>query len=362
MFSLDTIKEIEDLIRGATILGTGGGGSPEKGLELLKEALAIAKEIKIIDLNEVPNDSVVIVPYYVGTIAPTARTKKPIKIEEPIRVAFEEMEKLLGKKIAAVAACEIGGFNTAIALYIGAKLGLPAIDGDLLGRAAPELHQCTVHIFGIPMYPSVIVTETGNIVVVRQYADIDDYEAIARYMSVLAGRFAAVVDTPLSKEDAEKAVIKGTISLCIKLGRGVRDAREKGLNPIDAVVRTLNGWKVFEGIVDRYRWRDEGGFLVGEAILKGINEWEGHVFKTWIKNEHIMAWRDNKPVTMPPDLIMFLRDNGEPITNTDLREGMKVHVVVSKAPNVWRTPKGLELFGPRHFGFDVEYVPVEKLV
>ena len=362
MFSLTSIKEIEDLVLGATILGTGGGGSPEEGLKLLEEALAIAKEIKIIDLDEVPSDSIIVVPYYVGTIAPTAKTKKPVKIKEPIKVAFEEMEKLLGRKIAAVAACEIGGFNTAIALYIGAKLGLPAIDGDLLGRAAPELHQCTVHIFDIPMYPSVIVTETGNIVVVKKYADIDDYEAIARYMSVLAGRFAAVVDTPLSREDAEKAVIKGTISLCIKLGKSVRGAREKGLDPIDAVVKALNGWKVFEGVVDKYKWRDEAGFLVGEATLRGIGKWEGHTFRTWIKNEHIMAWRDDEPITMPPDLIMFLRDDGEPITNTDLREGMKVHVVVSKAPDVWRTSKGLELFGPRHFGFDVDYIPVEKLV
>ncbi|RLG86288.1 MAG: DUF917 domain-containing protein, partial [Thermoprotei archaeon] len=56
MFSLTSIKEIEDLVLGATILGTGGG-SPEEGLKLLEEALAIAKEIKIIDLDEVPSDS-----------------------------------------------------------------------------------------------------------------------------------------------------------------------------------------------------------------------------------------------------------------------------------------------------------------
>ncbi len=26
----------------------------------------------------------------------------------------------------------------------------------------------------------------------------------------------------------------------------------------------------------------------------------------------------------------------------------------------FRTPKGLELLGPRHFGFDLDYIPIEE--
>lgn len=362
MFSLTSRKDIEDLILGATILGTGGGGDPREGLKLLDEVLKLRGKIDIVKLDELPKDSIIVVPYFVGTIAPTAKTKKPIRIEEPIKKAFEEMKNYLGKEIAGVLASEIGGLNTAIALHVGAKLGLPAVDGDLLGRAAPELHQCTVHIFDIPMYPSVIVTSTGNIVLVKEYSDINDYEAIARYLSVLDGKAAAVVDTPLTIEQAKKAIVKDTLSLCYELGRNVREAREKGENPVEAIVKTLNGWKIFEGVVEKYTWRDEGGFLVGETLVKGTGKWGGHSFKTWIKNEHIMAWLDGKPIVMPPDLIMFVLDNGEPITNTDLKEGVKVNIVAAKAPDMWRTPKGLELFGPRHFGFDYDYVPVEELI
>ena len=28
---------------------------------------------------------------------------------------------------------------------------------------------------------------------------------------------------------------------------------------------------------------------------------------------------------------------------------------------LWRTAKGIELLGPRHFGFDFDYVPIETL-
>ena len=60
-----------------------------------------------------------------------------------------------------------------------------------------------------------------------------------------------------------------------------------------------------------------------------------------------MAWLDDKPIVMPPDLIMFILDDGEPITNAELREGIKVNVVVAKALDIWRTPRGLELSGSK---------------
>jgi len=362
LWRITALEQAEKFVLGATILGTGGGGDPKEGLSMLKSVLDEGKAIEIIDLGELPEDSVLVVPYYVGSIAPGLKPRKPVKILNAIGKAFETMEKELGARIGGVVASELGGLNTPVALSIAAKLGLPAVDGDLLGRAAPELHQCTVHIFDIPMYPSVIVSETGNVVLVKEYADIDDYESIARYLSVLSGRFVAVVDTPMKKADAEKAVVKGTLSKCLKLGQSVVEAREMGRDPVKAIAEVLEGWVVFKGVVEKYEWRSEGGFLKGEAVVKGVGKYTGKTLKSWIMNEHIMVWVDGKPIVMPPDLFMLVLDDGTPITNTELREGMVVNGIAAKAPAVWRTKKGLELFGPRHFGLDHDYVPVEELV
>lgn len=362
MREISSLEAIRDFVRGATILGTGGGGDPAEGLALLEEALRNGWKINLIDCDEIDKNSVAVVPYYVGTVAPEARTKKPVKTVEPIKVAFKEMERLLNEKISAVIASELGGFNASLALYLGAYMGLPVIDGDLLGRAAPELHQCTVHILEIPMYPSVIVTETGNKIAVYEYSDIDDYEAIARYLSVLSGRFAAVVDTPLKIKDAEKIIVKNTMSLCLKVGETIRLGRESGVEPLEEVLKVLGGWKIFEGVVKSYKYVNEGGFLKGTAIVEGVGRWRGKTLHSWIMNEHLMAWINDKPVAMAPDLIIFLDANCEGITNSMLKEGMKVNVVVAKAPELWRTERGLMLFGPKRFGFDYEYVPVENLV
>jgi len=40
---------------------------------------------------------------------------------------------------------------------------------------------------------------------------------------------------------------------------------------------------------------------------------------------------------------------------------MKVTVIGVRAEKIWRTSRGIKLFGPRHFGFDFDYVPIEKL-
>ncbi len=363
MFSLSDEVSVRRLVLGATVLGTGGGGDPKEGFELLMNTVVRrGRSVSIIDPNELPSDSIVVQPYYVGSVAPGLKTKKEVRISEPIKRAVEELEGLLGAKVGAVVPTELGGGNTAVALSIASELGVPVVDGDLMGRAGPELHQCTLHIFKVPLYPSVIVTETGNVVIIKEYADIDDYEALARYLSVLSGRHAAVVDAPMSAEVARKVVIRGTLTLCLRVGEVIEEAREVGKDPVKEVAKVLNGWVVFHGVVSDYRWRDEGGFLKGEVFVEGLSDFKDSILKSWIKNEHIMAWLNNEPLIMPPDLIIFLRPNGEPVTNTELRVGDEVYVLAAKAPDIWRSEEGLKYFGPKHFGLNYEYVPVEELL
>ena len=357
-------QEIEDLIAGATILGVGGGGSPDDGLKSLMSQYDQGRKLNIASLSEFKPEERVASPYFVGSVAPGQPKKNAKKIiEDPIARAFALLEEKLSQKIAGTVATEIGGGNTAASLAIAAKLGIPMVDGDLMGRAGPELHQSTVHIFSFSMAPSAVVSETGNEFVIERYAAIDDYESIARYASVVSGGHVAVVDCPLSISKANQCVVQGTVTKCIEIGRARREAIQKGKDPIQAVVSKLaNGRKIFEGTVSKYTWKDERGFLFGEASVSGIRAYKGRSLKSSIMNEHIMCWIDEKPAAMPPDLIIFLDPkNGLGITNDKLKESMDVVVVGSSIDKIWRNEEGLKLFGPRHFGFQYDYVPFEKL-
>jgi len=362
MFMLKTTNDVEDLIVGATIFGTGGGGSPQTGKAFLESDLKAGRKLRVASLDEISDEALVVSPYYVGSVAPDVKPSKKVTIAEPFSVGLESIERHFKRKVAATVATELGGGNTAAALHVAAQLNIPIIDGDLMGRAGPELHQSTTHIFNVSMAPSVVVSETGNVVFIERYADIDDYEALARYVSVLAGGHAAVIDSSLTKPVAAKIMIMGTISKSLAVGRTVREANQTGKDPIKAVRNVIGGWVLFRGVVEKYEWRNEKGFLFGDVTLRGTAESQGHDFRSWIKNEHIFAWRDAKPIVMPPDLITFLDNRGYGITNDVLKSGMEVSVLAAKVPDVWRSERGIEFFGPRHFGFDFDYVPVEILM
>ena len=61
-----------------------------------------------------------------------------------------------------------------------------------------------------------------------------------------------------------------------------------------------------------------------------------------------------------PDLITLLDiDTGEPITTELLRFGLRVVALGIPSDEKWRTTEGLSLVGPRFFGYDVDFIPVE---
>lgn len=355
-----TEKDVEHLIVGAAILGTGGGGNPEEGLSILKKDLEEGRRLAIVSLDEVPSDALIVCPYFCGSIAPSKKKHKPVVFEDPMAVAFEKMEKHLGKKAFATVAVELGGINTAIPLHVASMVNLPLLDGDYLGRSAPELLHSSANIFGVSLLPCVAVSEGGSIVIIERYADLKEYEDMVRSLSVVAGGFVAVIDTPIDGSVAKKVVIRGTVSKCIEVGKIVKEANMAGQDPIAELVECLNGVLLFKGLVKDYEWEDREGFLYGEATYEGVEKWRGHEFKIWIKNENIIAWKDGKVVATAPDPICVVNEKGYAITNAELKEGTKAAVIGAKAPEVWLTPKGIELFGPKHFGFRFDYTPIRE--
>src|SRR5579875_2352864 len=351
---LKNIEDVKDFILGTTILATGGGGSPDLGYELLKD---IYNNISFISVSDLTDDDFVVSPYFVGSMG-SLEERSQQETVALVKKAFHLLERRMEKRITAIVASEIGGGNTSIALFVASLLNVPVVDGDLMGRAGPELHQSTAHIFGKPVTPSVIVTKTGNSLLIENTASIDDYENIARFVSYLSKGSGFVIDTPLNGKDAREVVIEGTLTLCLELGRTVRRCIEENLDPIHELLKLLKGYKIFEGVVKMVDLQNTGKFLEGNVVLEN----KSSELTIYVKNEYIFASINGKPIVMPPDLIVLLKENGQPLLTNRLKINEYVHIIASPSPKVWRSSKGLELFGPRHFGFDFDFIPVEVLV
>ena len=80
------------------------------------------------------------------------------------------------------------------------------------------------------------------------------------------------------------------------------------------------------------------------------------------QNEHLIAEADGEVFGIVPDLICVLEaGTAEPITTEQIRYGQRVRIMVVSTPEIMRTPDALETFGPRAFGLDHEFTPIEEL-
>ena len=148
--------------------------------------------------------------------------------------------------------------------------------------------------------------------------------------------------------------------MCI---RDRREAREQHADPIEAVLNVTNGFRLFRGKVVDVERKTDGMFVRGRAVVDGLDQDKGSQLIIEFPNENLIALRDGQPVTTSPDLIMSLdMESGSPVTTEGLKYGARIVVVGMPCAPQWRTPEGLAVVGPRAFGYDIDYVPVEQRV
>ncbi|WP_455283643.1 DUF917 domain-containing protein [[Eubacterium] cellulosolvens] len=343
-------RELKDIVYGATLLGSGGGGSPENGMQLVKSILEIANEVKLVDPQEVPDYSMLCVVAGMG--APEALLKRGWEKEDV--PALKLMEEATGKTMDYTVAVETGGFNSITPLHAAAAKGVTAIDGAGIERAIPQLEMTMFHVHNIPIAPVTLADASGNFAILHP-KDPPMAEKMARGITVAFGMKAGIACHPMAGWQLKKAVIPGTYTRAEEVGRSMREASEKGQDPVQAVVKVTGGYEIARGTVKEKAVETRGGFDYGRATVADV--------RVDYKNENMIAWRAGKPVVISPDLTCWMTTDGRPLTNADIKEGLEVAVIGIKAHDRWRTPEGLAVYQPvlAELGYTEKYVPIEQL-
>jgi DUF917 family protein len=364
-----TEQELVDMMLGSSIQASRGNNT-ESMVKRIKDAIAEGRTFTMISLDEVPDDWRIVSGGGIGgggawehVRERTAKQKLPTIPNAQAR-AVEALGKHLGiAGFNAVVRVEAAG-ATLTALMLAADLGLPIVDACMSGRARPEVQQSIPWINGIHATPAAFVTRWGDIVILAR--TVDDYrmEDLGRAIAVASGGGSAGA-LSMSGRDLKRGVIPGSVSEAIRLGRTVREARAQARDPIDALVTVTNGYKLFQGIVTRSEDKGDRGFSWSDVEIRGTKEFAGHTYRVFVKNENNVTWLDGKPDAMAPDFIANLDPKTGDTINPPVLGSYVVdqEVVLVGWPNsaMWRTPRGIEVFGPRHFGFDFDYVPIEQL-
>jgi DUF917 family protein len=345
------LKE-EDLLPlsiGAALLGTGGGGNPYIGMLRARELIRKGAQVRVIPLEALKDDAWIAEVGGIG--APVVGVEKIEEGGECYR-AMRAVEETAGVKVSAVISAEIGGANAIEPIIAAAMAGLPVVDGDGMGRAFPEVQMTTYMIYGADVSPAAIADEKGNVVVFREIIDMFWLERFARDVAVAMGAGAGFAVAPMRGDFVRRTAIPGTVTQALEIGRTVLDARAKRQNVVERVVASTGAKLFFTGKITDIRRELKGGFARGHAIIAGIGDWAGSEARIAIQNENLVLWIDEKPVVMVPDLIMNLEiDTGEPITTEMLRYGQRVAVIGLPVHDLMKTPRALEIVGPKAFGF-----------
>jgi uncharacterized protein len=353
-----TEHDLDDLALGAAILGTGGGGDPYIGKLLAQQTIREHGPVTVIDVDELDDDALVVPVAMMG--APTIMVEK-LAAGDEILAAVDALENYLGRAMTHTISAEVGGINSVFPFVVAARRRLPIVDADMMGRAFPELQMVIPTMYGISATPMAMADEKGNAVLLTTIDNLWT-ERFARSVVVDMGAAAMITLYALTGAQAKETTVHGTLALSQELGRLVRETRAGHGDPIEAVKDRLGGFRLFQGKVVDVARRTEGGFARLEARIEGLGEQAGSTLVVRSQNEHLVAERDGALVASTPDLIIVLEsDSGEPITTESLRYGFRVTVVGAPCDTRWRSEAGLGLVGPRYFGYDVEYVPVERL-
>lgn len=339
------------LVRGCSVLGTGGGGETHTGSLVTRAALEELGPVEVVALEELPEDALLMPVVWCGGVMVG---EEKISSGYEIEVLRDEVEARTGRRVAALVVCEIGGSNGVMAVSWAARIGVPLVDADLAGRAVPRLTAFAPYVLG--RKPEVIVLSDER----RQAVTICPQngawaEALSRAVSHVFGGQALMACYLMSVAEARGALIEGSYTRALQIGYEVS---QPSRDPVARVLEVVGGTRIIDGKIVDVERRMENALTVGNVLIQGYGPDTGRLVRLCVQNENLVAMQDGNVLASVPDLITILdAQTAEAIATESIRYGQRVTVIVFPAHPIFCTPAGLDAAGPRAYGYNFDYTP-----
>ena len=362
MRTVDTLQDIQDMARGAVLLGTGGGGDPYIGELFLQAQLKHGRKARIVDVNEVDDEAFVLSIAGIG--APSAMVEHLVSDKLLLKL-LGRAEAFYGRRVDTLISAEIGGVNSMFPLALSAISGVPVVDADGVGRAIPHIEMTTFSILGVKATPCVVMDENGNVATLEATDDRTAEDVIRGITAALGASIYGAL-YPMSGRQMRATAVRGTLDETLRIGQVIRLGRESSEDLFADLLAYLgrNGRMakiLFDGKITDVTHETRDGWHFGRATLGALGD-GSDMFTVDFQNEFTVARLNGRTVTIVPDLITILdRETGEPLTGERLAYGQRVKVLGYAADPLLRLPESLEVLGPRMFGLDEDFRPIEAL-
>lgn len=328
-----TIDDMDALLTGACLFGSGGGGTVASARKLLAHFREgdyyPHSRVRVLGVDEVTTGDAVMTAY-LGAPAAITNADYP---RGPV-LAVQQIQARLaaqGRRLAYLVPPESGALGFVVTCLVAARLGLAVIDGDGAGRAVPSLPQLSFAA-NIDPRPAFLVSESGLSVELNvtpadgthsQTAAIIDNMLRPIVAEARFGQFGGLAMWVMDPAQLRRALpVRGTLTRALALGRlllggQIRNAGEliRQLHVhFNLQARILFGPARFVAAS-----LDTGnGFDRGSITLQAGTR---HC-RVLYQNESLLAWADDQaqPLAMAPDtLAYFIEDSGQYVcSNSEL--------------------------------------------
>lgn len=326
------MKLNEDMLKyaliGGTILGGGGGGSRDLGLESGRISLAYG-DLSLVDISEIDDDTLIVTASSVG--APAAADKY-VKPSDYVRT-IEILQENTGLKIGGIITNENGGAATINGWIQASILNLPLIDAPCNGRAHPTGTMGSMGLNNVSGFVSYQAYAGGNPKLgnrIEGFISGDLYKTatMVRQAAVHAGGLVAVarniVDAKYVKENGAIHGVSHAIETGKKFYKGLKTSP---YTAIENVAKYLNGEIIVEGIVSEFDIVTKGGFDVGTVLVEDVE------MTFW--NEYMtLESKGNRLYTFPDLIMSFDKETGMPLTTAEITKDKDIVIIATKKENI----------------------------
>lgn len=187
-------------------------------------------------------------------------------------------------------------------------------------------------------------------------------EELARAVTMSCGGSVSVSLYTMTGAQMKQYGVKNIVTRSQKLGAAIRTVKNSApLTPEEHFLEFTEGFKLFKGKIADVLRETRGAFNFGKVVLEGEANAKAARLSYSFRTKTCWASVDGQILATTPDLICLVdTETFCPVTTDALKYGKRVMVVGLKCFEMWRTPAGLELVGPRYFGCDTDYIPIEK--
>lgn len=291
---------ISQILRGASVLAGGGGGSYTEALENYHSHYP--NEVEVRELDEFSEEDTIATVFGLGPV--------DHETEDPLAIAQESVEVYESEygQIDGIVLGELGPDLIVEAVAIADRLDIPVVDADVAGmRAVPSIQNEIIEEAEISRTPLVATNgedsayiETGT-----------GFEIEQEIRELTDGDIWYVTGYANTAEEYSDSVTQGWFDECISFERSQIE-------------------RVGHGTLESAEYEEIDGHTVGRMIIQGEETVE-----VYFQNENLLAYIDGEEVARAPDTISVIDSNGVGVNNGNIPEEGEQLEIYHISQGVW---------------------------